>query len=193
MRNLKLLVKCVKIAWSLPLILLCACWIGVLACQSESASPSDPTLVRVGTRALDREDLGAAAQRMYGKDAQLETLAQGQREQLVAALVAAELLAIEAKKRHIDQEQGVVETLREIERQLAPHYGADCPVVVAYRVTWPDELILRGTLADIRDKVKAARITRTALILVGPVLASEDFSDSRLYAEDHHHVLRPRK
>ena len=86
-----------------------------------------------------------------------------------------------------------VNNMAHVVRALTPHYGADCPVVVAYRVTWPDELILRGTLADIRDKVKAARITRTALILVGPVLASEDFSDSRLYAEDHHHVLRPRK
>ena len=86
-----------------------------------------------------------------------------------------------------------INNMAHVVRALTPHYGADCPVVVAYRVSWPDELILRGTLADIRDKVKAARITRTALILVGRVLASEDFSDSRLYAEDHHHVLRPRK
>jgi precorrin-4/cobalt-precorrin-4 C11-methyltransferase len=40
--------------------------------------------------------------------------------------------------------------------------------------------------------VKAAGITRTALILVGRVLATEDFADSRLYAADHHHVLRPK-
>ncbi len=86
-----------------------------------------------------------------------------------------------------------INNMAHVVRSLTPHYGADCPVVVAYRVTWPDELILRGTLADIREKVKAARITRTALILVGRVLASEDFSESRLYAEDHHHVLRPRK
>lgn len=86
-----------------------------------------------------------------------------------------------------------VNNMAHVVRALTPHYGADCPVVVAYRVSWPDELILRGTLADIRDTVKAARITRTALILVGRVLASNEFSDSRLYAEDHHHVLRPRK
>jgi precorrin-4/cobalt-precorrin-4 C11-methyltransferase len=65
-------------------------------------------------------------------------------------------------------------------------------VVVAYRVTWPDEMFIEGTLADIRDKVKAAGITRTALILVGRVLGSGTFEDSRLYAEDHHHVLRPK-
>jgi precorrin-4/cobalt-precorrin-4 C11-methyltransferase len=63
---------------------------------------------------------------------------------------------------------------------------------VVYRASWPDELVLRGTLATIRGQVKAAGITRTALILVGRVLGSEGHSDSRLYAADHHHVLRPR-
>ena len=77
-------------------------------------------------------------------------------------------------------------------RDLTPLYGGDCPAVVAYRVSWPDEKIIRGTLADIRAKVKAAGITRTALILVGRALADAAFSDSRLYAPDHHHVLRPR-
>jgi len=84
-----------------------------------------------------------------------------------------------------------VTNMANVVRELTPLYGADCPVVVAYRVTWPDEQILRGTLADIRDKVKAAGLTRTALILVGPALAEQDFEDSRLYAADHHHVLRP--
>ncbi|MCH7832310.1 MAG: precorrin-4 C(11)-methyltransferase [Proteobacteria bacterium] len=84
-----------------------------------------------------------------------------------------------------------VNNLGPVVRELTPHYGADCPVVVACRVSWPDEKIIRGTLADIRDKVKAASITRTALILVGRVLGGGDFDDSRLYAADHHHVLRP--
>ena len=86
-----------------------------------------------------------------------------------------------------------VNNLAKVVRDLTPHYGTDCPVVVAYRVSWPDEMILRGTLADIRDTVKAAGITRTALILVGRVLAEDGFDDSRLYAADHHHVLRPKK
>jgi precorrin-4/cobalt-precorrin-4 C11-methyltransferase len=85
-----------------------------------------------------------------------------------------------------------VTNLTKVIRALTPCYGGDCPVVVAYRVGWPDEQFIRGTLADIRDKVKAAGITRTALILVGRVLATEDFADSRLYAADHHHVLRPK-
>jgi precorrin-4/cobalt-precorrin-4 C11-methyltransferase len=85
-----------------------------------------------------------------------------------------------------------VTNLTKVIRALVPHYGEDCPVVVAYRVGWPDERLIRGTLADIRASVKAAGITRTALILVGRVLATEDFADSRLYAADHHHVLRPK-
>ena len=85
-----------------------------------------------------------------------------------------------------------VTNLGPVVRELGPLYGHDCPVVVAHRVSWPDEHIIQGTLADIRAKVKAAGITRTALILVGRVLAAESFAESRLYAPDHHHVLRPR-
>ncbi len=86
-----------------------------------------------------------------------------------------------------------VNNLAHVQRTLIPHYGEDCPVVVAYRVSWPDELFIEGTLGDIREKVKAAGITRTALIMVGRVLGEETFDDSRLYAADHHHVLRPRQ
>ena len=85
-----------------------------------------------------------------------------------------------------------VRNMREIERVLTPHYGEDCPVVVGYRVSWPDELIIRGTLKDIRKQVRAAKITRTALILVGPALSEENaFPDSALYDPSKPHVLRP--
>jgi precorrin-4/cobalt-precorrin-4 C11-methyltransferase len=87
-----------------------------------------------------------------------------------------------------------IRNLREIERQLVPLYGADCPVVVAYRVGWPDQAFIRGTLSDIRDKVRDAKITRTALIFVGRALEpQEDFRDSALYHADHVHVLRPKR
>ena len=86
-----------------------------------------------------------------------------------------------------------VNNLAKVVRELVPHYGEDCPVAVAYRVGWPDELIIEGRLSDIRDKVKGSGITRTALIMVGRVLAPDAFDDSRLYAADHHHVLRPKK
>ncbi len=85
-----------------------------------------------------------------------------------------------------------VRNMREIERQLVPLYGADCPAVVAYRVGWPDQMIIRGTLADIRKKVRAEKITRTALIFVGPGMAeTQDFVDSALYDPARPHVLRP--
>jgi len=87
-----------------------------------------------------------------------------------------------------------INNLAAVLRELTPIYGADCPVVIAWRVSWPDQKILRGTLADIRTRVKAEGLTRTALILVGRALADRHgvaFSDSRLYAPDHTHVLRP--
>ena len=84
-----------------------------------------------------------------------------------------------------------IANLASVVRDLTPAYGADCPVVIAHRVSWPDQLVLRGTLADIRAKAKAAGLTRTALILVGRALAARGFPDSRLYAPGHHHVLRP--
>jgi len=83
-----------------------------------------------------------------------------------------------------------INDLARVVRALRPHYGPDCPVVVAYRVSWPDECLIRGTLADIRDKVKQARITRTALVLVGRTLGDRDAPESRLYAPDHDHLLR---
>ncbi len=86
-----------------------------------------------------------------------------------------------------------VRNLRKIERQLIPAYGPDCPAVVAYRVGWPDELLIRGTLATIREKVRNKKITRTALILVGRALADQDFRDSALYDSAHAHILRPRR
>ena len=86
-----------------------------------------------------------------------------------------------------------INNLARIVRALVPHYGADCPAAIVYRASWPDERILRGTLADIRAAAKVAGFTRTALVLVGRVLGQSDFPDSRLYAPDHHHVLRPRR
>jgi precorrin-4/cobalt-precorrin-4 C11-methyltransferase len=86
-----------------------------------------------------------------------------------------------------------IRNLSHIERALIPQYGPDCPVVVVYRVTWPDQKIIRGTLSTIAKMVKAAKLTRTALILVGEVLGNHNFRDSALYDAGHEHILRNRK
>ena len=65
--------------------------------------------------------------------------------------------------------------------ELIPAYGEDCPVAVVCRASWPDEQILRATLGTIAAQVKRASIERTALIIVGDVLAARDFRDSALY------------
>lgn len=83
-----------------------------------------------------------------------------------------------------------IRNLGKIERELTPLYGADCPVVVAYRVGWPDELILRGTLSDIAGKIEAADLKRTAMIFVGRGLDPKNFRDSALYHEAHSHAAR---
>jgi len=69
----------------------------------------------------------------------------------------------------------------------------DCPVVIAYRVTWPDQQFIHGTLANIREKLRKSKISRTALILVGQVFDEHNFRNSALYDPQHVHVLRPKK
>ncbi len=102
------------------------------------------------------------------------------RESLAAFATTGATLAIHLSARN----------LRHIAEALAPFYGADCPVAVVYRASWPDERVIRGTLADIREKVRAAKITRTATILVGRALDNSTGADSRLYAPDHVHICR---
>ncbi|ABC36575.1 precorrin-4 C(11)-methyltransferase [Burkholderia thailandensis] len=76
-----------------------------------------------------------------------------------------------------------VRHLARIVEDVLPHYGADCPIAVIYRASWPDEARVTGTLADIVDKVAGTRIERTALILIGRVLDAEGFDESTLYAK----------
>ena len=86
-----------------------------------------------------------------------------------------------------------VRNLKRVTADLIPHYGEDCPVAVVYRASWPDQRIIVGTLGDIRGKVREAKITRTAIVLVGRVLDAGDAAESRLYAPTHAHLLRPRR
>jgi precorrin-4/cobalt-precorrin-4 C11-methyltransferase len=66
--------------------------------------------------------------------------------------------------------------------ELIPHYGVDCPVAVVAYASRPNEVILRATLGTIAAEVGAAGIRRTAVIIIGPVLAAEGFRDSHLYS-----------
>lgn len=75
-----------------------------------------------------------------------------------------------------------VQRIDAVVADLLPHYGADCPVAVVARASRPDELILRGTLADIAASVRAAGVVRTAVIIVGAVLGAAGFPDSHLYS-----------
>lgn len=83
-----------------------------------------------------------------------------------------------------------VRNVRAVVRDLAPYYGEDCPVALIYRASWPDERIIRTTLGGLQAAVRDSKITRTALILVGPVLAGEEAAESALYSADHRHVCR---
>ena len=75
---------------------------------------------------------------------------------------------------------------------LAPHYGADCPVAVVYRASWPEERIVRATLGTIASEIAKTPIERTALILVGPVLGARTFRDSALYDAGYQRRFRGR-
>lgn len=88
-----------------------------------------------------------------------------------------------------------VQRIEEVVAQLRTHYAAKTSAIVAYRVSWPDQTLIRGTLEDIAEKVLAAKIERQAIILVGDVfnvesLASEKVNRSKLYDEKFSHQFR---
>lgn len=81
---------------------------------------------------------------------------------------------------------------RVVEELLAGGRPAETPVVVGYKVTWDDEIVLRGTLATIADQVRAARFTKQAIILVGDAVAERGTEELRssLYDPSHTHLFR---
>jgi precorrin-4/cobalt-precorrin-4 C11-methyltransferase len=80
--------------------------------------------------------------------------------------------------------------MKEVAAALAPSYGADCPVVVVHKASWPDQQIVWATVGDLAEKVEAAGLKATCMVLVGRVLTAEDFADSRLYAPEFSHGYR---
>lgn len=83
-----------------------------------------------------------------------------------------------------------IHRLAETVADLLPYYGIDCPVAIVWRASWPDQRIARGTLATIVDAAVGGP-ERTALILVGRVLAADDFVNSSLYAPGYDRRFRP--
>jgi precorrin-4/cobalt-precorrin-4 C11-methyltransferase len=78
----------------------------------------------------------------------------------------------------------------EVVAALLPHYGAEAPVLVAYRVGWPDQRFLRCTLADAAPRLADAGISRTALVFIGPMLDDSPPSESHLYDRRFSHLFR---
>jgi precorrin-4/cobalt-precorrin-4 C11-methyltransferase len=78
-----------------------------------------------------------------------------------------------------------IHALDRVVAELLPSYGRDCPAAIVARASWPDERIFRARLGGLVEATREARIERTALILVGPALAAEDFRESELYNADY--------
>ena len=85
-----------------------------------------------------------------------------------------------------------VHALPRVVAELAPLYGADCPVAVVARASWPAERVVRATLGTIEAALAADPIDRTAIILVGRGLAAEGFRDSALYDAGYQRRFRGR-
>jgi precorrin-4/cobalt-precorrin-4 C11-methyltransferase len=83
-----------------------------------------------------------------------------------------------------------VHVLDRVISELTPHYGADCPVAVVWRASWPDQRVVKATLATLETAI-GAEMERTALILVGHAIGAESFDESRLYAGDYDRRYRP--
>lgn len=83
-----------------------------------------------------------------------------------------------------------IHVLDDVVQRLLPFYGPDCPAAIVYRASWPDETIIKGTLADIAAKSASAKLERSALIIVGEALGRDDFRESALYDPDYRRRFR---
>jgi precorrin-4/cobalt-precorrin-4 C11-methyltransferase len=75
-----------------------------------------------------------------------------------------------------------VQNIDQVAGDLLPYYGPDCPAAVVARASWPDEQILRCRLGELAGQVRARGIRRTAIIVIGRVLAESCFDESHLYS-----------
>jgi precorrin-4/cobalt-precorrin-4 C11-methyltransferase len=103
-----------------------------------------------------------------------------ERESLTAFAATGAVLAVHLSVHMLDQ----------LIAELTPHYGADCPVAIVWRASWPDQRIISATLGTL-DAAVGPELERTALIFVGRTLDTEAFAESRLYAADYDRRYRP--
>ncbi len=162
-----------------------------------SGDPSLYSALAEQTRRLDRAGVGwdvtpgvpayAAAAALLGREltvpevtqtviltrAQADSTAMPEAESLARLAESQATLVLHLAIRHI----------RRLSGELRAAYGADCPVAVVSRATQPGELILRGTLADIADRVERAGLRQAAVIMIGRALETRDFVESHLYSD----------
>ncbi|MBQ7628843.1 MAG: cobalt-precorrin-4 C(11)-methyltransferase, partial [Selenomonadaceae bacterium] len=80
-----------------------------------------------------------------------------------------------------------------VEDLLAAELSPNTPVAVVHKASWAEQKILRGTIETISEQVKAAGITRTALVIVGKCLNSKRYEKSHLYSPKFSHMFRRAK
>ncbi|MGN6145576.1 MAG: precorrin-4 C(11)-methyltransferase [Mesorhizobium sp.] len=85
-----------------------------------------------------------------------------------------------------------IHALGQVVAELTPHYGGECPVAIVFRASWPEERIIRGTLATIAEHFASEPVERSAIIFVGPSLAAEEFTESSLYDATYQRRFRGR-
>ncbi|MGJ5011948.1 precorrin-4 C(11)-methyltransferase [Bradyrhizobium oligotrophicum] len=138
----------------------------------------------------------AAAAAALGRELTLPGLAQSvvltRTSGRASAMPDTEQLSLFAQSRATLAIHLSIHVLDKVVEELRPHYGDDCPVAIVYRASWPDQLVLTGTLATIVGQAAASAVERTALILVGRALATEDFRNSALYDADYQRRFRGR-
>ncbi len=146
-----------------------------------TVTPGVPSFA-AGAAALGRElTLPGVAQSLVLTRTTGRASSMPERETLAAFAATGATLAI-----HLS-----IHVLDAVVTELLPFYGDECPVAIVWRASWPDERVTQGTLATITSLVDTAKLERTALILVGPVLGAADFRESALYDADYQRRFRP--
>jgi precorrin-4/cobalt-precorrin-4 C11-methyltransferase len=138
----------------------------------------------------------AAASAALGRELTLPGLAQSvvltRTSGRASAMPEAEKLSLFAQSRATLAIHLSIHVLDKVVEELTPHYGADCPVAIVYRASWPDQRIVTARLSTIVTAMQVETVERTALILVGPALAASDFRESALYDVDYQRRFRGR-